>query len=66
MKWSKTGSADLKNETVTNTSKEIAGLEPGQNYTVTVYTVSNDVQSEGIEGTFSTGERRFYILIVYS
>ncbi|KAK2146625.1 hypothetical protein LSH36_594g03000 [Paralvinella palmiformis] len=51
--WFQKG-ADAKNDTVTNTSINISGLEPGQMYSITVYTLINDVKSRGVNGIFST------------
>jgi len=53
--WFQKG-ADAKNDTVTNTSINISGLEPGQMYSITVYTVINDVKSRGVNGIFSTSK----------
>jgi citrate lyase alpha subunit len=53
IEWSKTGSSVI-GISVSSKSKTISGLEPGQEYEVKVYAVSNGVKSIGLSGKFST------------
>ena len=56
------GNSNKGSDTVKTTSDTITGLNPGQKYKIKVWTLSNAVKSEEVNGDFATG---LYVLHLY-
>lgn len=54
--WFNEDQSNSKHDVVTETFKTISGLEPGQVYVVTVYTITNGVRGAWISKTFKTSK----------